>query len=151
MDSNNETSTLSIVIPVYNSKDTIEELVNELVSRIPGSNSLEIVLVNDDSKDNSEEICIELHKKFKDIVSFISLSRNVGEHNAVMAGLNHTTGDFVVIMDDDFQNPISEVIKMVDFIKQSNYDVVYSYYEKKKHSLPELGEQFQQQCCQHYA
>jgi glycosyltransferase involved in cell wall biosynthesis len=135
MDSNNETSTLSIVIPVYNSKDTIEELVNELVSRIPGSNSLEIVLVNDDSKDNSEEICIELHKKFKDIVSFISLSRNVGEHNAVMAGLNHTTGDFVVIMDDDFQNPISEVIKMVDFIKQSNYDVVYSYYEKKKHSF----------------
>lgn len=135
MDSKTNNSVLSIVIPVYNSKDSIEQLVDELVKNLPVIPLPEIVLVNDDSRDNSEEICIGLHKKYNEIVTFISLSRNVGEHNAVMAGLNHTTGDYVVIMDDDFQNPISEVIKMVNFIKDSDYDVVYSYYAKKKHSF----------------
>jgi glycosyltransferase involved in cell wall biosynthesis len=128
-------TTLTIVIPVYNSKDTIERLVEELVNKLQTNNLLEIVLVNDDSKDNSEGICIELHKKYSKILTFISLSRNVGEHNAVMAGLNHSTGDYVVIMDDDFQNPISEVIKMVDYIEHNNYDVVYSYYERKRHAF----------------
>jgi glycosyltransferase involved in cell wall biosynthesis len=135
MDSKTEKSALSIVIPVYNSKDTIEPLIDELVNYLQNNHKLEIILVNDDSRDNSEEICIGLHRRYSEIVSFISLSRNVGEHNAVMAGLNHVTGDYTVIMDDDFQNPISEVIKMVDFIKNSSFDVVYSYYEKKKHSF----------------
>ncbi len=135
MDSNTNLCGLTIVIPVYNSKDTIEPLVDEVVKNLQTDYSLEIILVNDDSRDNSEEICTGLHNKYPTIVTFISLSRNVGEHNAVMAGLNHATGDYTVIMDDDFQNPITEVIKMVDYIKNSEYDVVYSYYDKKRHAF----------------
>jgi undecaprenyl-phosphate 4-deoxy-4-formamido-L-arabinose transferase len=76
-------------------------------------------------------------------VKFYSLSKNVGEHNAVMAGLNYTTGDFIVIMDDDFQNPISEVIKLVEYAKENSYDVVYTYYERKQHHfLRNLGSKF---------
>jgi undecaprenyl-phosphate 4-deoxy-4-formamido-L-arabinose transferase len=68
---------------------------------------------------------------------------NVGEHNTVMAGLNKATGDFAVIIDDDFQNPVSEVIKLIDYMINSNYDVVYTYYEEKKHSIfRNLGSQF---------
>lgn len=135
MNSKTNSGYLTIVIPVYNSKDTIERLIDELVVSLQTVNLREIILVNDDSKDNSEEICIGLHEKYSDVLTFISLSRNVGEHNAVMAGLNQSTGDYVVIMDDDFQNPISEVIKMVNYIKNNNFDVVYSYYEKKKHAF----------------
>jgi undecaprenyl-phosphate 4-deoxy-4-formamido-L-arabinose transferase len=59
----------------------------------------------------------------------------VGEHNAVMAGLNKCTGEWVVIMDDDFQNPVSEVIKLVSYACEHAFDVVYTCYERKKHSL----------------
>ena len=143
MDSNTKDKSLSIVIPVYNSKETIERLVDEIILALCKICPLEIILVNDRSSDNSEEICIGLHMRYKQIVSFFSLSRNVGEHNAVMAGLNQTKNEYVVIMDDDFQNPISEVIKMVDFASANDYDVVYSFYEKKKHSFfRNLGSSF---------
>jgi undecaprenyl-phosphate 4-deoxy-4-formamido-L-arabinose transferase len=126
---------LSIVIPVYNAEKTIYRLVKELIAVLNHQYRLEIVLVNDNSRDNSEKVCLSLFEKYKKIVKFYSLSKNVGEHSAVMAGLNKISGDYVVIMDDDFQNPISEVIKLVDTALENDFDVVYSYYEKKRHSL----------------
>jgi undecaprenyl-phosphate 4-deoxy-4-formamido-L-arabinose transferase len=126
---------LSILIPVYNSDKTIKRLVDRIIGELSSLFKLEILLVNDYSLDNSEEACASLFEKYKEIVRFYSLSKNVGEHNAVMAGLNKVTGDYVVIMDDDFQNPIGEIIKLVDAAKDGGYDVVYSLYEKKEHSL----------------
>lgn len=126
---------LTVVIPVYNAERTIYALCEELIRTLGLQFALEIVLVNDNSKDKSEEVCISLYEKYKGIVKFYSLSRNVGEHNAVMAGLNKASGDYVVIMDDDFQNPVSEVAKLVNAILENDYDVVYTFYEKKKDSL----------------
>lgn len=126
---------LSILIPVYNSEKTIGRLVEEIITTLSSLYNLEIILVNDSSVDRSEEICIALYEKHKKTVKFYSLSKNVGEHSAVMAGLSKVTGDYVVIMDDDSQNPVSEVVKLVDTVVDSEYDVVYSYYEKKNHSL----------------
>jgi glycosyltransferase involved in cell wall biosynthesis len=126
---------VSIVIPVYNAEHTIEKLTSELISELSRSYHLEIVLVNDKSVDNSENVCIALFNKYPAIVSFFSLAKNVGEHNTVMAGLNKITGEYAVIMDDDFQNPINEVRRLVKFATRSDYDVVYSFYEKKKHSF----------------
>jgi undecaprenyl-phosphate 4-deoxy-4-formamido-L-arabinose transferase len=125
---------VSIVIPVYNSANTIDSLTNELIESLSTDYQLEIVLVNDDSKDNSEQVCINLFEKYKPFVKFYSLAKNVGEHNAVMAGLNYASGDYIVIMDDDFQNPISEVVKLVSYASRKPYDVVYTYYEDKRHS-----------------
>lgn len=131
----NSSIILSILIPVYNSEKTIDRLVEGLIKDLGPLYILEIILVNDNSIDHSEEVCTSLFEKYKKTVKFYSLSKNVGEHNAVMAGLNRTTGDYVVIMDDDFQNPISEVVKLVDTAIDNEYDVVYSFYEEKKHSL----------------
>ena len=61
------------------------------------------------------------------------LARNFGEHNAVMAGLHHTLGDYVVIMDDDFQNPPEEVARLVDHARSHGYDIVYTHYTRKHH------------------
>jgi glycosyltransferase involved in cell wall biosynthesis len=135
MNSRNEKLVVTIVIPVYNSENTIEQLVDETVNLLSKFYKLEIILINDCSVDKSEEICISIYQKYLTIVKFYSLAKNVGEHNAVMAGLNYSTGDYVVIMDDDFQNPVSEVIKMVNFAIVNNNDVVYSYYQSKKHSF----------------
>lgn len=124
---------LSIVIPVYQGEKTIGRLTDKLISTLKNY-PLEIVLVNDGSPDNSHEVCLELCKKYKKIVKYICLARNFGEHNAVMAGLNHVTGDYAVIIDDDFQNPPEEIEKLVKKAIQENLDVVYSHYPKKQHS-----------------
>src|SRR3989304_1786242 len=134
---------LSIAIPVYNSESTIENLVTQLIEKLSKEYELEIVLINDCSKDNSEKICISLYERNKDIVKFYSLAKNVGEHNAVMAALNKVTGNYVVVMDDDFQNPVSEVIKLVSYASANSFDVVYTYYDKKFHSFfRNLGSKF---------
>ncbi len=123
---------LSVVIPVYDSSATIGALVEALKGELSGLD-FEVVLVNDGSRDNSEKVCLWLVKAEKNI-TFISLRKNVGEHNAVMCGLKHCTGDCAVIIDDDFQNPPSEIMKLYDEL-QKGYDVVYSKYRKKAHSL----------------
>jgi len=134
---------VSIVIPVYNSEDSIGALVDRLDESLSTDYNLEVVLVNDCSKDNSEAVCTDVVQKHKGIVKFFSLAKNVGEHNAVMAGLGQTTGDYAVIMDDDFQNPVSEVVKLVNYAADNDYDVVYTYYsEKKHHFFRNLGSSF---------
>jgi glycosyltransferase involved in cell wall biosynthesis len=134
---------ISIVIPVYQGENSIENLVDQLIDSLKERVDLEIMLVNDDSPDDSEAICIGLHHKYPQIVKFISLAKNVGEHNAVMAGLNYCTGEGAIIMDDDFQNPVSEAIKIMEYMLENNFDVVYTYYESKKHSLfRNLGSRF---------
>jgi undecaprenyl-phosphate 4-deoxy-4-formamido-L-arabinose transferase len=126
---------ISIVIPVYNAASTISRLVNMLIFEISPKYNLEIVLVNDYSADKSQEECLKLYDENKGMVKYLSLAKNFGEHNAVMAGLNKVTGDFIIIMDDDFQNPVVEVVKLVEFSVTSNNDVVYTYYKDKKHSF----------------
>jgi undecaprenyl-phosphate 4-deoxy-4-formamido-L-arabinose transferase len=134
MDKSASSIAVSIIIPVYNSEKTIGGLVEGLIDNLDAQFKLEIVLVNDNSLDRSEEVCTLLFEKYKENVKFYSLSKNVGEHSAVMAGLNQVTGDYTVIMDDDFQNPVSEVVKLANAALGGEYDVVYTFYENKKHS-----------------
>lgn len=122
---------VSIVIPVYRGEKTIGRLVAALVDGLAGRYALEIVLVVDGSPDNSAAVCRRLAGEVPG-VRCLNLSRNFGEHNAVMAGLGHCTGQYAVIMDDDFQNPPEEAHKLIDEIRKG-FDVVFSYYEKKRH------------------
>jgi len=126
--------TLSIVIPVYNAERTVETLCNALIYLYARSYQLQIVLVNDGSKDNSDARCRNLAAAYPDLITYVKLARNFGEHNAVMAGLNHASGEFCVIMDDDLQNPPEEVRRLVEEI-QKGRDVVYARYESKKDNL----------------
>lgn len=136
------TERLSVVIPVYQSESTIGQLVDSLVSDLGASHgSLEIVLVNDGSTDRSHMAAVEAQHRHS-CVKYIRLARNFGEHNAVMCGLKQATGDAVAIIDDDFQNPVSQIPVMAEKLSQG-YDVVYSAYAKKHHSpLRNLGSRF---------
>lgn len=124
---------LSVVIPVYHGEISITKLV-ETVQEQLNTSLFEIILVNDGSKDASEQICIGLSERYSN-VSFLSLRKNFGEFNAVMCGLNHAKGEYSVIIDDDFQNPPSEIIKLLETAQKGNFDVVYSQYDEKKHHL----------------
>lgn len=124
---------LSVVIPVYKGEKTIAKLVEKLQDELR-KYDFEIILVNDGSPDSSEKICFALNEKYNNL-QFISLRKNFGEFNAVICGLNYVTGKYAVIIDDDFQNPPSEIIKLLDTAQTGNYDVVYSYYAEKKHNF----------------
>ena len=111
-------TSLSIVIPVYNAEKTIADLCRSLMTLLAGDYRLEIILVNDCSSNGSDAVCKALQAEYRDTIVYARLSRNFSEHNAVMAGLNQTHGDYVVIMDDDFQNPPGEVPRLLAEIQK---------------------------------
>jgi glycosyltransferase involved in cell wall biosynthesis len=122
---------VSIIIPVYNGASTIISLVSKLIKELV-SYDFEIILINDCNK-----LATENNK-----IKFLDLSKNFGEHNAVMAGLNLCNGSCAVIMDDDFQNPPEEVVKLITKMDEK-FDVVYSKYSIKNHNfLRNLGSKF---------
>src|SRR5436305_4720807 len=108
---------LSLVIPVYNGSRTIGALV-EHTTKIVGSTSFEIVLVNDGSEDDSETVCAQLARKFLQSVTFVHLSRNFGEHSAVLAGFTQARGRYIAVLDDDGQNTPEEIVRMLDALKR---------------------------------
>ena len=125
---------ISIVIPVYNAEKTIADLCRKLILLLESDCHLQIVLINDCSHDGTDLVCKALLVEFPSVITYARLSRNFGEHNAVMAGLNHVRGEYIIIMDDDFQNPPEEVPRLLEEIRKG-YDVVYCQYPKKNDSL----------------
>ena len=135
---------ISIIIPVFNSENTIEILVNNIVQTLGENYKFEIILINDSSKDNTEEKCKKLVEKYMSIVLY-SLAKNFGEHNAVMAGLNKCSGDYAIIMDDDLQHSADSLLELIKFgmKEKNNFDVVYTYYDKMKYNFfRNLGRKF---------
>ena len=135
---------ISIIIPVFNSENTIETLVNNITKVLEDYYQFEVLLINDSSEDDSEKKCKQLVEKYLN-VSLFSLSKNVGEHNAIMAGLNKCSGDYAVIMSDDLQHSTNALLELIKYgIKEKdNFDVVYTYYDKKQYSfLKNIGSKF---------
>jgi glycosyltransferase involved in cell wall biosynthesis len=134
--------TLSIVVPVYNGAETVGELVEALAGlEIPGGH--EVVLVVDGSPDRSLAVCRDLMNRFALPITVIDHARNFGEHGAVMTGFRHARGAYVVTMDDDLQNPPSEVVRLLEHAQRTGADAVYTYYEEKQHSAwRNLGSHF---------
>ncbi|WP_270938091.1 glycosyltransferase family 2 protein [Falsiroseomonas oryzae] len=133
---------LSIVVPVYRGAATVGALVAAL-SALEPVGGLEIILVNDGSPDNSGEVCRALQKTATVPLTYIEHARNFGEHNAVMTGLRHARGAFVITMDDDLQNPPEEVVKLYDHARLGGWDVVYTRYAVKEHEgWRNLGSRF---------
>jgi glycosyltransferase involved in cell wall biosynthesis len=123
---------VSFVIPLYNTGDAIVKLFDAF-RLLPIPEGYELVLVNDGSRDKTFERAAELAKTMPIPVTLVDFARNFGEHAAVMEGLRRSRGEFVVNLDDDLQNPVSEAIKLLNHLRQSSDEVLYSYYEEKKH------------------
>lgn len=137
---------LSVVVPVYNGADSVPTLV-EALSQLHVEGGLEIILVNDGSPDNSLDVCRSLCKRNAVALTVVNLARNFGEHNAVMAGYTHARGEYIINMDDDLQNPPEEVVRLWQYTRDNQHDVVYTFYEQKQHeSWRNIGSRFTNWC-----
>ena len=123
---------LSFVIPCYRSEYTVADVVSELVEAIPEGQDYEIICVNDCSPDGTLGVLGSLADA-NERVRVVDLAKNVGQHNALMAGYRHARGDIVVTLEDDGQSPAREYRKLVDLLDEG-YDVVYAQYGTKKQS-----------------
>lgn len=126
---------ISIVIPVYNSETIVSKTVDEILKETNKDNlNIEIILINDGSPDNSWSIIKHLAKTIKQVKA-INLIKNFGQHNAVLCGFENATGDYIITMDDDLQNPPSEIIHLVNKVKENeDYDLVFGQFREKKHA-----------------
>jgi len=105
---------LSLIIPVYNEEDNLVELIDRCIAVCDSSGrDYEIVLVDDGSRDTSREILRNKSAEHRGKVIGILLNRNYGQHPAVLAGLAHATGEIVVTLDADLQNPPEEIPKLL--------------------------------------
>jgi len=124
-------TSISVVVPVYNSESTLEELVSRLLETLSGY-EVEVILVNDGSVDASWSKITELAGK-NPPVRGLDLARNFGQHNALLAGIRAATGEIIVTLDDDLQNPPEEIPKLLERLDAA--DVVYGTPIERKYAF----------------
>ena len=124
----------SFVIPCYNSSKTIRSVVEEINSTMERLmyHSFNIILVNDFSSDNTKEVIFDIACKYENVIA-ISMSKNFGQHAALLAGYKYANGNFVISLDDDGQTPANQVDRLINKINEG-YDVVFASYNNKHHS-----------------
>jgi glycosyltransferase involved in cell wall biosynthesis len=123
---------ISIVIPVFNSEASLEELYSEISEQLAALN-FELILVDDGSTDGSWKKIEALKEKHPEKILAVRLARNFGQHNAIVCGFTFAKGNAVLTMDDDLQHPPSEITKLYQQLISTNADVVYGIYEVKQH------------------
>ena len=123
---------IDIVIPVYNSESCLLELSKQLSDKLENI-SHRIIYVNDNSADNSWTLLKQISKNTHNVIA-INLAKNFGQDCAIMAGLSHTDGDYIVIMDDDLQHDPAAIPLLLDNIIKSRSHVVYANFKQKKQS-----------------
>ena len=125
---------VSIVIPVYNGSKTIQELV-AITKRVCNDNNYryEIILVNDGSADRSWDIIKELASQNEETKG-INLVKNYGQHTANLCGFRNSSYEYIITMDDDLQNPPTEIPRLIKKATEG-YDLVIGRFESKKHNM----------------
>ena len=124
---------LSIIVPVYNSAEILRELNDRIfksVDEMKLTNSFEFIMINDFSEDKSWEVIKSLAKK-NNYIKGISLSKNFGQHNAIMAGLNFCSGEKIITLDDDLQHPPEFFLNILEKLNES--EICYTYYKNRQH------------------
>lgn len=126
--------TLSVVVPVYGGGGTIASVVQRVIDVLDRTAlSGELVLVDDASPDNAWEVLQQLQAAYPERIQIMQLMRNFGQHNAIMCGLRHARGKYIVTMDDDGQHPPEEIPKLLQAIEETGADLVYGVPRRKNH------------------
>ena len=126
---------ISIVIPVYNGENTVNKLAEEIFLALKKTKyTYEIIFVHDCGPDKSLPILLELESKHLNFIKVVRLTRNFGQHNAIIAGFENCKGDLIVTMDEDLQHLPEDIEKLIEKQKEGDYDIVYGKYKTLEHS-----------------
>ncbi|HKV52145.1 MAG TPA: glycosyltransferase [Gemmatimonadaceae bacterium] len=126
---------ISVVVPVYNEEANIPELVPRLFAVLDSlERPAEVICVDDGSRDRSLDILRGLVDRYPDRLRVVELSRNFGQHPAILAGFAIATGDVIITIDADLQNPPEEIPKLLALADQG-FDVVGGVREVRRDSL----------------
>jgi glycosyltransferase involved in cell wall biosynthesis len=123
----------TIVIPLYRSESIIPDLLERL-ENLATTESWNVVFVDDGSPDNTYQTIKNKLEKSPLNALLVRHTRNYGEHNAVLTGYRYASGDYVLNLDDDLQNPPEEALRMLQYARDHDFDVVYGNYRSKKHA-----------------
>ena len=127
-------ASISVVIPVYNSEQSLPILLGRLDTVLPQlAHRFEVVLVNDCSRDRSAEVLDE-HSKTFSWMRVIHLMRNFGQHNALLCGIRNASGEIIATIDDDLQNPPEEIPVLLSKLAEG-FDVVYGFPKQESHGF----------------
>lgn len=131
----NQQSTVSIVIPVFNEEENLEELLERCLNTCTGmERDFEIILVDDGSSDESRNMITKAAEQNPGRIVGLLLNRNYGQHSAIMAGFAEARGDIVITLDADLQNPPEEIQKLVKKADEG-FDVVGSVRMHRRDTL----------------
>jgi len=126
---------ISVVIPVYNEEENLEELGERLVRTLTAMDrAFEIIFVDDGSTDQSWRLLAQLHQQHPQVIRAIQFHRNFGQHQAIFAGFQAARGQVVVTLDADLQNPPEEIPRLVAKIEEG-YDTVGGWREHRQDSF----------------
>ena len=126
---------VSVVVPVYNEEGNLPELIARLTAVMDGlGRPYELLFVDDGSRDRSLEILVEAERARPGRMRVLELSRNFGQHQAILAAFENVTGDVVVTLDADLQNPPEEIPKLLAKFEEG-YDVVGGVRQNRQDSF----------------
>ena len=121
----------SIVVPVFNSEDVVGMTIDRITEVFEEAGlRYQLILVNDGSHDRSWDVIAERARTTKHVIA-LNLLRNYGQHHANLAGLRESTGDYVITMDDDLQNPPDQALILIEEAMKG-HDVVFGRFESKQ-------------------
>ncbi|MBL4669827.1 MAG: glycosyltransferase [Flavobacteriales bacterium] len=127
---------ISVIVPVYNSLESLESLFIEVQKVMKKLNkSFEVVFVEDHSSKESWNELLRLKKQHGDSVSLIRLTKNFGQNGATLCGIDQARGNKIITIDDDLQTPPSEIEKLLAIHEDTEADVVYGTYPDENQSF----------------
>ena len=121
----------SVVVPVFNSVAVVGDTIDRIIEVFENAGlRYQLILVNDGSRDGSWEVIASRARTSPHVVA-LNLLRNYGQHHANLAGLREATGDYVITMDDDLQNPPDQALLLIEEA-MNGHDVVFGRFEQKQ-------------------
>ncbi len=132
--------TLSVIIPCYNEKNTIETLLNKVSGLDIPNWKIEIIIIDDGSKDGTRDILNKYRNKYK----IIFHEKNGGKGSAVKTGITHSSGDYLIIQDADLEYEPAEIKSLVEELEKNPDNVIYGsrnlhHVKRKGMYIPRIG------------
>lgn len=123
---------ISVVVPAFNSESFVQVTLDRIITSLETmGNPFELVIINDGSSDGTWKVLQKLALIDTRIIA-INLLKNYGQHSALMCGLRHSSGRYVVTMDDDLQNPPEEIPRMLNYCVAGDFDLVIGEFKEPK-------------------